>query len=413
MTKMKTPQLNRRLLQILRISLSPTDFKTEPFSPEDLNALTKVFGEQKLLPAAIDALHRCQQTEAWEDYPKYNREARIQVTQQTLRVLDFLEVYEKLKEAGILALVVKGCVCSTVWPNGDLRISGDEDVYVRPTEFRKACEVLQACGLTCDEKADPADDFEIGWRKPDSTLYIELHQRLFSPHSQTAGDLQHFFDDAFARAQEYDVEHGAAKVWSMSPEDHLLYLILHAFKHFTQSGFGIRQVCDIGLWAKRYADAIDWQRLMRDLEKAHALYFTAAVFAIAREDLGIDLQLPEEWDKLRVDREPMLADLLDAGIYGGSSRSRQHSSPMLQEAVAASRENRKKTGLLRRVFPPKERLLRRYPELREHPARLPAVWLKRIVKYRKEIKSDENNSAIESIRIARQREELLRCYHII
>lgn len=410
---MKTPQLDRRLLQILRIALNATEAETTAFSPEELNALAKAFGEHKLLPVAIDALHRCRVPEDWEEYPAHKRAARMQVTQQTLRVLEFLKAYDKLKEAGILALVVKGCVCSAVWPNGDLRISGDEDVYVRQTEFREACEVLQAYGLSCDEKADPADDFEIGWRKPDSTLYIELHQRLFSPHSQTAGDLQHFFDDAFARAQEYDVEHGAAKVWSMSPEDHLLYLILHAFKHFTQSGFGIRQVCDIGLWAKRYADAIDWQRLMRDLEKAHALYFAAAVFAIAREDLGIDLRLPEEWDKLRVDREPMLHDLLDAGIYGSSSKSRQHSAPMLLDAVAASRENRKKAGLLRRAFPPKEKLLKHYPELKEHPAKLPVVWIRRLVKYRKEIKADENNSAIESIRIAKEREELLRCYHII
>lgn len=410
---MITPQLNRRLLQILRISLTATDVETAPFSPEELNALMKAFGEQKLLPTAIDALHRCRFTEDWDAYPTYRREARILVTQQTLRVLDFLEVYAKLKEAGILALVVKGCVCSTAWPNGGLRLSGDEDLYVRPAEFRTVCDVLRSCGLTCEEKADPAADFEIGWRKPDSPLYIELHQQLFSPNAPAARDLQHFFDDTFSRAQEYSVEHGAAKVWSMSPQDHLLYLILHAFKHFTHSGFGIRQVCDIGLWAKRYADGIDHQSLMRDLKKAKALYFTAAVFAIAQEDLGIDLQLPDDWKYVRVDREPMLCDLLDAGVYGGASRSRLHSSPLLQEAVAASRENRKKTGLLRRVFPPREKLLRHYPELKEHPARLPAVWLKRLVKYRKEINTDDNNSAIESIRIAKEREELLRCYHII
>lgn len=410
---MKTPQLNRELLQILRISLSPTDVKTELFSPENLNTLTKIFGEQKLLPVAIDALHKCIPTDTWEDYPTYKREARIQVTQQTLRVLEFLEVYKKLSEAGILALVVKGCVCSAVWPNGDLRISGDEDVYVCPADFPKACEVLQACGLTCEEKADPATDYEIGWKKPGSTLYIELHRQLFWRDSQTTGNLQQFFDDAFARAQEYDVEHCKAKVWSMSPQDHLLYLLLHAFKHFLHSGFGIRQVCDIGLWAKRYGNEIVCQSLMRDLEKAHALYFAVAVFAIAQKDLGIDLRVPDEWKNMQVDREPMLRDLLDAGVYGSSSKSRQHSAPLLLEAVAASRENRKKEGLLRRVFPSKEKLLRRYPELKEHPARLPLIWLKRLVKYRKEIKTDENNSALESIRIAKEREELLRCYHII
>ena len=327
--------------------------------------------------------------------------------------MEFLEVYKKLKETGIQALVVKGCVCRAVWPKGDLRISADEDVYVRAEDFQKACEVLRKCGLVCDEKADPETDFEIGWRRPNSTLYIELHQKLFLPESGATGNLQRFFDDAFDRATEYSVEHGAGTVWSMSPEDHLLYLILHAYKHFIHSGFGIRQVCDIGLWAMRYGVEVDHNLVIRNLSDAHALYFAAAVFAIAKEDLGIDLQLPACWEEIQVDREPMLNDLLDGGIYGGSTMSRQHAAPMTVEAVAASRGNRKKKGLLQRAFPSRDSLLRDYPELKEHHARLPLVWMKRLAKYRKETKNDENNSTSESIRIAREREELLKLYRII
>ena len=365
------------------------------------------------MPILVDVVRDAAAAENWPQFADYKRAARIDVMQQARRALEFLDVYDKLKEAGIDALVVKGCVCRTVWPKGDLRVSTDEDVYVRPEAFREACEILRTYGLTCADNTDPAVDYEIGWRDPDSTLFIELHQKLFALGSGATVELQRFFDDAFDRAREYEVEHGAAKVRSMSPEDHLLYLILHAYKHFIRSGFGIRQICDIGLWAKHYSDEIDHQRLMCDLEKAHALYFTSAVFAIAHEDLGIDLQLPEEWGKLRVDREPLLRDVLAAGIYGGSSMSRQHSAPMILETVAASRENRKKTGLIRRAFPPKEKMLRYAPDLTEHPARLPIAWIKRLINYRKETKTIDNNSAAESIRIAREREELLRCYHII
>lgn len=366
----------------------------------------------KLLPIVVDGVYNSGKAKTWSELAQYRRIVHAQVLQQVQRGMEFLEAYRKLEEADIRVLVVKGCMCRAVWPKGDLRISGDEDVYVRDADFGKACEALKECGLVCDERADPEKDFEIGWRKPNRTLYIELHRRLFAPRS-AAADLQSFFGDAFERAQEYDVEHGTAKVWSMSPEDHLLYLILHAYKHFIHSGFGIRQVCDIGLWARRYGGEVDHNHIMENLKKAHALYFAAAVFAIAQEDLGIDMQLPECWDAIKVDREPMLRDLLDAGVYGGSSMSRQHSAPLIQETVAASRENRKKAGLFRRAFPPKEALLRDYPELKEHPSKLPLVWGKRLVKYRKETKNDTNNSAVESIRIAKEREELLRLYRII
>lgn len=416
---MTTEQQKIQFLNVVKVHLSRSaDDSTDTLNPntfEDISALLELAAAHKLLPAAVDALHTLPEAESCPEFAAYKRAARLQVIQQAQRAQEFSEVYKKLTEYGIRALAVKGCVCRAVWPKGDLRTSGDEDVYVRDADFGKACEALKECGLVClvcDERADPEKDFEIGWRKPNSTLYIELHRRLFSPEGASA-DLQVFFDDAFERAQEYEVEHGTAKVWSMSPEDHLLYLILHAYKHFIHSGFGIRQVCDIGLWAKRYGSEVDHNHIMENLEKAHALYFAAAVFAIAKEDLGIDLQLPECWDAIKVDREPMLEDLLDAGVYGGSSMSRQHSAPLIQEAVAASREDRKKAGLLKRAFPPKEKLIRDYPELKEHPAKLPLVWIKRLVKYSKETKNSTNNSAVESIRIAKEREELLRLYRII
>lgn len=408
-----SPSDNELLLKTLRIALSGDDQAVEAVRRRISASTVKLFAEQKLMPIVVDVVRDADAAENWPQFADFKRAARIEVMRQAQRGLEFLEVYGKLKEAEIDALVVKGCVCRSIWPKGGLRISTDEDLYVREDDFCKACEILREFGLNSLGANDAEDAFEIGWRSPSSTLFIELHKRLFAPGSGATVNLQRYFDDAFDRAREYEVEFGAAKVLSMSAQDHLLYLILHAYKHFIRSGFGIRQVCDIGLWAKRYTGEIDHLKLMRDLEQSHALYFAAAVFAIAREDLGIELRLPDRWADLAVDRAPMLRDLLDAGVYGNSSMSRQHSAPMTLEAVAAKREQRKKTGLLQRAFPPKESMLLDYPELKEQPARLPIAWLKRLAKYRKETKTMQNNSTAESLRIAKEREELLRCYHII
>lgn len=43
--------------------------------------------------------------------------------------------------------------------------------------------------------------------------------------------------------------------------DHLIFLLLHAFKHFISSGVGVRQLCDIALWMRRFGAQIDWQRV--------------------------------------------------------------------------------------------------------------------------------------------------------
>ena len=401
------------MLKFLRAELKEAESLGEDVTSEMLSQLADEANKQKILPLLVDSMHLTVTSECFPDYEKYKRIIKSQMLEQARRAQEFFEIYEKLRESGLFALVVKGCVCRTTWPKGELRLSADEDIYVQPEGFENACEALKSFGLTAVGHADISTDFEIGWRKPDSLLYIELHRKLFAPDSGATGDLQRFFDCAFDRAREYHVGHGTAKVWSMSPDDHLLYLILHAYKHFIHSGFGIRQVYDIGLWAKQYLTEIDYDRLANNLKEAHALCFAATVFAIARDDLGIDLYLPDSMFDNTVDREPMLQDLLNGGIYGNSTKSRQHAAPMIVEAVSACREKRNKAGLFQRAFPSRQKMLRDFPELKEHPKRLPLIWLKRLSKYRKETMNDADNSVLDSIRIAKERERMLKYYHVI
>lgn len=144
------------------------------------------------------------------------------------------------------------------------------------------------------------------------------------------------FAGSFDRAAAYEVEDGL-KVLSLSAHDHLLYLLLHAMKHFIRSRFGLRQVCDIGLWAERYAGQIDWDRLEAQTASVHAERFSAAVLNLCRLELGLLPDLPPPWRGKTVDYKSMLEDLLEAEIYGSSSKSRQHTARVTQDAVASGR----------------------------------------------------------------------------
>ena len=148
----------------------------------------------------------------------------------------------------------------------------------------------------------------------------------------------------------------------MPPHEHLLYLVLHAYKHFVRSGIGARQFCGIGLWARAYHSEIDWQRLHEQCESVHAATFAAAAFRIARDDLGIEFDLYAPWSDA-VDAEPLLHDSLCGGVYGSNDLTRLHSSTVTLNAVKANRTG-EKSGALRKVFPKHEYLERRYPYLK-------------------------------------------------
>ncbi len=403
----------QQLLEALRAFLQSEPARLLLTEKEEWARLWEAAAQQKVLPMAADALAPALRTGGGEAILAAVRKTAVQtMTVQFHRSAIFLELYQKLLEKGTRPLVVKGILCRELYPKPDLRISADEDLLVAGEELPTVLAVLRKAGMTVE---DPDAEQVLACRDSRTGLYLELHRTLFPASSEVYGGLNRFFDDAFTCAVEVPVEGG--HVWSLCPESHLLYLILHSFKHFLHSGFGIRQVCDICLFTEAYGAEVNWNRLADRLAKARADVFAANLLAIGREHLGVSRypEAAEAWmagfgDEL--DCGDLLADLLASGIYGSSSLSRQHSSLITLNAVKAG------TGsgggahrVLRTVFPPRKDLLRAYPYLERYPWLLPAAWVQRIGRYQNQ--SGGTESARESLSIGTQRVELLKKYRVI
>lgn len=410
---------------------------TGPLSEQSWAEFFSAAAVQKLLPLAYQAVYRSPAAEGSAVVRQFKSAAVQQVALQVMKNETFYGLYTGLQQADLHPLVVKGIVCRDVYPAGDYRPSTDEDILIPDSEWAAACRVLTELGCTFFDEADAQPEkqaaaFEIGFQK--DGLLIELHRSLFSPDSEAFGGYNGYFTDAHEKSAEYALKDGK-KVRSLNPESHLLYMMLHACKHFAYSGFGLRQVCDMGLWAEKYENEIDFNRLADALADAGALTFADAILRIARDTFGIRCRTLCEGQSLREgavegcgsganknsksgragalpDTRPLLMDMISGGLYGSSDLSRLHSASLTLENV----EKGKNTGLaaaLKAAFPAREKLLRQYPELEKHPARLPLVWMRRILRYLRETKSTDNNAASESLRIARERTELLKMYKVI
>ena len=344
------------------------------------------------------------------------QQVRQQVIAQTMRTAEFLELNSCLQAAGIRPLVVKGIICRELYRKPDHRPSGDEDVLILPEQFEACHRVLTDFGMHTGDGAEAqADAYEVPYRKTGSALYIELHKHLFPPESDAYGDLNRFFEGVFDRA--VSVELRGSRVYTLCPTDHLFYLLCHAFKHFLHSGFGIRQVCDIVLYANRYGAEVDWKQLLESCRAIRAEKFAAALFRIGSRYLVFDPDAacyPQAWRKLRVDELPMLEDLLSGGLYGDASMSRKHSSSITLDAVAAQKQGRRsKHAVVASVFPSPARLESRYPYLKKHPYLVPAAWCSRLWEYARETRHSRDNSARDALKIGSERVELLKTYGIL
>ena len=401
-------------LEALKASLEERQVSwDEQVSGKDLEQVLRLAQCHHVLPMIYEAVHASPAAAQIPDAMAQCRKATLQlVMEQTVKTEEFLELYSHLLQQGITPLVVKGIICRELYPQPEYRHSGDEDVLCGEQRFNACHKQLLRFGM--EACSSTLEGYEVPYRKEDGALYIELHKTLFPENSHIFSDCNRIFEGSFDRAAQVPIR--GIPVSTLNPSEHMLYLILHAYKHFLHSGFGIRQVCDMVLFANTYGAQVDWGYVQKKCKGFRAERFAAAIFAIGRKYLTFCPEkacYPHSWKELRVDPEPLLEDMLCGGIYGAADLSRVHSSGMTLHAVKADKEGRQGGNILRTVFPPASLLEGRFSWLRRNHWLLPVAWFLRLMGYLKDMLTRSDSSAVSVIRTGNQRVELLRQYGII
>ena len=374
--------------------------------------------EHKIFPMIMESVSKnaffASDQEIQHNYLFYLKKSEAEILTQARRTAEFILLYDFLLKKGLKPLVMKGIICRSLYPEPEHRPSSDEDLFIAPEDFMTYHSAMLEYGM---ELVDPAEDitkaYEVAYHSKENLLYIELHKHLFPPTSEAFGEWNLFFDNKDKRA--FPVRVYGHVMYTMEPTLHLAYLVLHTLKHFLYGGFGIRQIADIVLFGRTYADQICWESAERIISEVKAKDFVMAICKIAASYLWEDLpaeKLFPGWDFSDVDELPLLTDVMEGGVYGASSLSRIHSSNITLEAVAARRQGRKSRGVLRSLFPGKKYLQRHFPYAKKYPVLLPVAWAQRIVTYLRKDGKDRANPR-QSIRIGRERVDLLKKYGII
>ena len=362
------------------------------------HTLLNLSDEQKLTPVVYDVLHNSMPPGISD---LFRQTAIIQTAHQTAHTAEFLLVYAKLKSAGFDPVVVKGVISRMTYDKPDLRISSDEDIYIPVSSYLQFHETMKNLGFTTSDQPDLKNAHEERYLRND--LIIEGHWEFFPQDHDVLNSLNTLSEKFWQRSQIIEV--GRVPLRTLEPTDHMTFLLLHAFKHFISSGFGIRQISDIAQWSKAYK--IDWPRVHGILKSVHGEYFAGALFGIGEQYFG--MSFPIGWE--RSDYTLLLNDALSAGIYGSSTMSRKHSSTMTLGAVESGFRGDRRISLLPSLFPNRAVMETSFPWVKKSGLLLPAAWSIRIFRYLKENRTD--NSASESIRIGKERTEMLKFYKIL
>lgn len=348
--------------------------------PVDWAFLSNTARKQNLLPLFFEMTFMLEDYRNSNVYEKDQLDTLAMVAAQIQRSNAFVEIYKKITAHGIFPIVMKGIVCRQLYGElGEYRPSADEDILIEVKDFPKVKDILEQENFVCSfpdiTERELTRIQEVSFYHSEQKLSLEVHTNIIGKENEERELMNSFFQNIHEHGQIIQVYGIDVKV--PEPKESLLFLILHAYKHFQNRGVGIRQIMDILLYYREYKGYICMESLREALKTCSAEKFWKDILYIGNQYLGLCKEMPEN----PCCPEELLQDMIHTGVFGGQERM-DHVAARMNLAVGGdARRQSKLYRLFRAAFPTKGVLMAGYPYLAEKPWLLPIVWVKRWVKF--------------------------------
>ena len=262
-------------------------------------------------------------------------------------------VLDRLEEAGIWYMPLKGSVLKTLYPKTGMRQMADSDILFDPTRADDVRGIMESLGFTTEHFGTGTHDV---YHKP-PVLNFEMHRALFGPSHDNR--FAEYYADVKSRLVK---DEGNAFGYRFTPEDFYIYITVHEYKHYSSGGTGLRSLLDTYVYLKKNGDTLDRACIAGELDKLGIADFEAQNRSLALHLFG--------GEELTTDEEEMLGVFLESGAYGTVPRWAENQV-----------RRRGRAGyLLSRTFPSYKVMVCLYPVLKSLPVLLPVFWIWRLVR---------------------------------
>ncbi|MBO7254321.1 MAG: nucleotidyltransferase family protein, partial [Clostridia bacterium] len=250
---------------------------------------------------------------------------------------------------GIDFIVLKGAVIQGYYPSPELRVMSDIDIYIKTEDRKKAKNVLSSLEIPFLKSNSYQDIY-----KTRNGIIIEVHHALWGYNLEKTKLYTDIWDSS-------NVAQGKKYTYTLSSSDLYVFVIAHLFKHFKESGIGIRPLFDIWFIFKKSFSDIDFDYVKSQLSFLDAIKFEKKIRKLVKAVF------------LKEEKDDSLLLILDYML-----KSRTHGATNIAVANATKGKNRL-SHIISRLFPPLSQMKRRYNILDKIHFLLPFFWLWRII----------------------------------
>lgn len=231
---------------------------------------------------------------------------------------------EKLKEHGVLSVVLKGVSAAACYPTPELRKSGDIDLLIPHTEqLIPASDALLELGYTVLEIQQAHHHLAM---RHHSGIEIELHCMLSEPFDNA--EINGYLDRCLTQIPEHiEQREIMGYLFPVLKDGYQAYtLLLHMLQHFLRSGFGLKLLCDWVLFWNRSVAEEEVQLYLKLVQESGISGFSRMVTSLCVLYLGLDghCDLCRDMPALMEEADVVgfVEDILEAEEFGKSDKDR-------------------------------------------------------------------------------------------
>lgn len=370
------------LIYLMKCSLQNTKPEEAPLARADLEALLRLAGAHSVSAMVCMALEKTAIFASADDaVKKHWREAKNKAIRKNMLLdAERAAIMMQLESAGIWHMPLKGSVLKDWYPKPGMREMADNDILFDPSERERVRGIFQSRGYKIVSFGKGNHD---EYEKP-PLYHFEMHVSLFHEmYSKLAGQYRN------VKEKLLPVD-GTVCQFAFTPEDFYVFVLAHAYKHYSGSGTGVRTLADIYVMNHHLGGIMNRDEVEQKLTRLGIAEYEQRSRVLAEKLFSGARPLPEI--ELNTDEKEMLRFYCDATTYGTIDNQIQSRLHELQGNAEGITLRTKLKYCCVRLFPGKEFCKYHYPFVYHHLWLLPFFWVWRMadkgISHRKKVKRE-------------------------
>lgn len=222
----------------------------------DLTAIHDLAKMQTLSAITYYAVEKTSDKSNAELMKTWRQERDMAIRKNLSLDFDRNKIFAEFEKNGIRHMALKGAILKDMYPKLGMRQMADNDVLYDKKHQQEVHDIFLENGYFCEDYDRTHHD--VYMKEP--FYNFEMHSMMLNPMHK----LSFYYEDIWDRVKLTDAKRFE---YHFTDEDFYIFMIVYAYKHFSNRGTGLRTLLDFYVYNKAKYKTLDYKYIGNECDK--------------------------------------------------------------------------------------------------------------------------------------------------